>query len=125
MLKFINKYFRKIEIYKLTPAILHDKKILCYGDLYNKLNVFNSEVKKYHYKNIRCNVYTLKKIENLLKNNLLNTKNKYSRMYKEPKLLSILAFDNLMYAPFVDESVPNDCIIKLLDGHKKYIPIDE
>lgn len=119
-------FFKKSRIsYKITAEILANKKLLCYGDLFHKLNIFGNEVKKYHYKNIRCNKKTLDKIENFLRYNLLHTKNKYSKIYTEKKLASMFSFDCLIYAPFIDDSIKDDIIIKLLDNDKDFTNLNE
>ena len=101
------------------------KKPICYGDLFKQLGMVDLVQKilvdgKYHYANIRANSLTINILDTILKENLLKTKNRYSKMYRPKALESMSAFDRLMYAPKADESVPKNTIRVLLPNHKEY-----
>lgn len=110
-----------------------DKTLVCYADLYKKLGIFLkleelkvvSHESKYHYKNVRANEKTITKIEAALKNNLIKTKNKWSKVYKETKLTSMAAWDSLMFAPFCDNKIKDDVIVVLDPTNKEYTKLSE
>ena len=77
-------------------------------------------IDKYHVDNIRCNSKTYDKIMQTLKYNVVKTKNKYSKMYKEQKLHSMVAFDSLMFGPSIREDIKDDYIKIILPGDKNY-----
>lgn len=129
MLDFLRKIFKtNTKILKISDIIYSDKKIYCFGDLYQKLGLDqyieqmkkSNEFNNYHVDNIRCNSKTYTKIMQMLKHNLIKTKNKYSRMYKEPKLHSMIAFDSLAFGPSIKEDVEDNCIKIILPGDKNY-----
>lgn len=139
MFKKIKNFFnkRKIENYRIYTInydnMKNDKTILTFQDFYIKTGVMlsiekiveTSQYHKYHYKNLRANKNTCLKIRELLKHNLLNTKNKYKRMYKEKYLLNMLAVDDLYWGPYVDDSINDDKIIVLLPTHKDFVIVTE
>lgn len=112
----------------ISEAIYSDKHIYCFGDLYEKLgiNKFIEEMKakntfnKYHIDNIRCNSITYNKLMEMFKYNLIKTKNKYSKTYKEPKLRTMIAFDSLAFGPAIREEVKTNYIKVILPGDKEY-----
>lgn len=121
-------------VYKLGNLLDNpDKTLVCYSDLYKKLGLFSKleELKvsnnesKYHYKNVRANEKTITKIGLALKDNLINTKNKWSRIYKKTKLGSMAAWDSLMFAPFSDEKIKDDTIVILAPTDKDYTKFSE
>lgn len=129
MFSFIKFLFKKTtKSIKLSNIIYNDKKIYCFGELYEKLGLDtyieemkkSNEFNKYHVDNIRCNSKTYTKIIQMLKYNLIKTKNKYSKMYKEPKLNTMVAFDALAFGPSIKEDIENDCIKVILPGNKDY-----
>ena len=63
---------------------------------------------------------TYDKIMQTLKYNVVKTKNKYSKMYKEQKLHSMVAFDSLMFGPSIREDIKDDYIKIILPGDKNY-----
>lgn len=108
-----------------------NKKIICYVDLYNLFGVMpyiedmveKSEFRKFHNKNIRANNNTIKKFDDFIRNNLIHTKNKYSKIYKEKYLLSMAAMDALEWAPFIDNSLENDIIKIVLPESKDFVKV--
>ena len=110
-----------------------NKDIICYEGLYKALGIveaidkIRSENKlgKYHYKNVRANKKTCEKIEELLKYNLLNTKNKFKKMYKEKYLLSMFSMDCLMWAPFLQDDIEDNEIVVILPENKDFINVEQ
>lgn len=110
-----------------------NKKMLCYGDFYKECGVADvlksltneSKSFKYHYANIQANTETLEKIEKILLDNLLHTKNKYSRAFKEQYLKTMAAMDNLCYSPKSNDNLEDDVIMVLLPNNPHYIKIAE
>lgn len=107
--------------------LFNDKKILSWEDVYIKTGILDhvkeindKETGKYHYKNVRANENTINKIDDFLLDNLLHTKNKYSRMYKEHYLKSKHAMDSLCWAPFSDEKIKDNVIVMLLPDNKDF-----
>lgn len=129
MLDSLKKLFKNnTKLIKISDSIYSDKKIYCFAELYEKLGLNkyieqmkkSNEFDKYHVDNIRCNSKTYAKIMQTLKYNIVKTKNKYSKMYKEPKLHSMVAFDSLMFGPSIREDVKDDYIKIILPGDKNY-----
>ncbi|MBR2240134.1 MAG: hypothetical protein IKO49_01100 [Bacilli bacterium] len=129
MLDFLRKIFKKnTKILKISDVIYSDKKIYCFGDLYQKLGLDkyieqmkkSNNFNKYHVDNIRCNSKTYTKIMQMFKYNLIKTKNKYSKMYKEPKLHSMIAFDALAFGPSIKDDIEDNYIKVILPGDKNY-----
>lgn len=108
-----------------------NKNVICYVDLYNLFGVMpyiedmveKSEFGKFHNKNIKANSNTIKKFDNFIRNNLIHTKNKYSKIYKEKYLLSMAAMDALQWAPFIDNSLENDIIKIVLPESKDFVKV--
>ena len=126
MFKLFNIFKRKVNYkdFEITPEILK-KKPLCYGELFKLLGM-EDLIKsiclneKYYYTNIRANMSTVKALDNKLEHFLLKTKNKYSKFYKEKYLKSMSAFDRLMYAPKIDNTIADNKIRILLPNHPEY-----
>lgn len=129
MLDSLKKLFKNnTKLIKISDSIYSDKKIYCFAELYEKLGLdkYIEQMKKsnefdnYHVDNIRCNSKTYDKIMQTLKYNVVKTKNKYSKMYKEQKLHSMVAFDSLMFGPSIREDIKDDYIKIILPGDKNY-----
>ena len=129
MLNSLKKLFKNnTKLIKISDSIYSDKKIYCFAELYEKLGLDkyieqmkkSNEFDKYHVDNIRCNSKTYDKIMQTLKYNVVKTKNKYSKMYKEQKLHSMVAFDSLMFGPSIREDIKDDYIEIILPGDKNY-----
>lgn len=127
-----NLFKKKYVYFNIDSNVFTSDKIpVCYNDFYVKtgVSIKIDEIRtkningKYHYKNIRANKKTIEKIENSLRSNLINTKNKWSKVYKKDKLSSMASWDFLMFAPFVDDSVPDDKIMVLEPAHKEFIEV--
>ena len=102
------------------------KKILCYADLYTSLGIIKAIQdtykgdKKYHYANLRASKHTIKKIEEVFKHNILNTNNKFKRLYKEDKLISMHLFDCMLWSPYEDCTCADNTIVLLLPNHPEF-----
>lgn len=128
--KIFNKDKKEKLIY-IDKNIYKNKKLISFWDFYQAIgvNTFIEEMikqnnfKKYHYHNIQANVDTCKKIDDFLKNNLLHTKNKYSKHYTEKVLLNMAAMDSLQWSPKMEDDIPDDTIRVILPGNKKYIEV--
>lgn len=123
----IFKLFKRKPTYKdfIIDDTVLNKKAVSYGDIFVKAGLHeyilnNYPDSKYHYKNIRANSSTVSLLDTTLETNLIKTKNKYSKFYKEKALKYMAAFDRLMYAPFVDETVPDNTLRMLLPNHKEF-----
>lgn len=115
-----------IHSYNLT-TLYNDKKVLCWEDLYKAIGIMDAvkeindkETGRYHYKNIRANEKTINKLDEFLLDNLVNTKNRFSKMYKEKYLRSKHAMDSLCWAPFSDNNIQDDVIVMLLPNNKNF-----
>lgn len=123
----IFKLFKRKPTYKdftIDNTVLN-RKAVSYGDIFIKSGLHeyilnNYPGGKYHYKNIRANSSTINLLDTALETNLIKTKNKYSKFYKEKALKYMAAFDRLMYAPFVDETIPDNTLRMLLPNHKEF-----
>lgn len=132
-MKFFNKFFKhKFEkIINIPEDIYENKKIFSHEEFYNSLGLieyFNkmseqNEFKKFHIYNVRANYKTQMKIYDFLKNNLIKTKNKYSRAYKEKALQMIAANDFLIWSPKTDENLKDNVIKIILPGHDDYTEV--
>lgn len=108
-------------------TIFSNKKVFGWGDVYEAIGMMDAvktinekETGKYHYKNVRANENTIRKIEDLTLNNLTKTKNKFSKMYKPEYLKRKHAMDSLCWAPFSDKTIKDDIIVMLLPEHKDF-----
>ena len=126
--------FKKDEkLYTITKAILDDKKIICYYDLYTKIGIAvdieemikQNEFRKYHYQNIQANYKTIRKLDELIRFNLVNSKNKYTRMYNKQYLASMAAMDGLQWSPKVNNSLEDDVIRVILPNNKEFVNVTE
>lgn len=124
-----NKSFVKINLSKKLYA---DKTLCTFSDFYKAAGilVYTTEMSKnqggkYHVDNIRTNKKTYEKIERILHTNMLSKKNKWAKMYRSNKLETEHSFDCLLFAPKIDESVPNNVIYIYLPGHKEYKTIKD
>lgn len=125
---FKNLFSKKTLSFKITDEVMKNKRILFYEDLFKVLGMTaaieelraENENKKYDYKNIRANNCTIQKINAFLTNNLVYTKNKWSKMYKEQKLHVIASFNQLMWSPFTDNTIADDEIVVLKPNHKNF-----
>ena len=130
--RFLNLFKNKKHVFiRIDENLYKNKEIMCYIDLYNLFGVMSyiedmvekSEFKKFHNKNIRANSITIKKFDDFIRNNLIHTKNKYSKIYKEKYLLSMAAIDALQWAPFIDNSLENDIIKIILPESKDFVKV--
>lgn len=104
--------------FEITEDIYKNKKLLCLEDVYTELGMLPdlntvaglSSTEKFDYHNIRANKDTQDKIYDAIKYNLIKTKNKYSRAYKEKYLESMCAMNFLCFSPFTDNTIPNEII---------------
>lgn len=128
---FKNLFSKKTVSFKITDEVMKNKRILFYEDLFKVLGITTvleelraeNENKKYDYKNVRANNCTIQKINAFLTNNLVYTKNKWSKMYKEQKLHVIASFNQLMWSPFTDNTIADDEIIVLKPKHKNFTQV--
>lgn len=128
---FKNLFSKKTLSFKITDEVMKNKRILFYEDLFKVLGMTaaieelraENENKKYNYKNIRANNCTIQKINAFLTNNLVYTKNKWSKMYKEQKLHVIASFNQLMWSPFTDNTIADDEIVVLKPKHKNFTQV--
>ena len=119
--------FKRKPKYKefVVDSYILKQKPFCYGELFKALGM-DILVKdlctngKYHYANIRANKATIESFDKMLKENLIKTKNKYSKLYRPKALESMSSFDCLMYAPKEDNTVADNIIRVLLPNHKEY-----
>ena len=119
--------FKRKPKYKefLIDDYILKQKPYCYGELFKALGM-DILVRglciegKYHYANIRANRSTIDSIDKMLTENLIKTKNKYSKLYRPKALESMSAFDRLMYAPKEDAVVKDNVIRVLLPNHSEY-----
>lgn len=138
MFSFITKIFKKIKcepdfaIIKIDYSLLKKKKdVLGYEDVYKKIGVWNyilqlievNKFKKFHYKNIQANMNTYKKLQEILRDNLLHTHNKFSRMYKEKYILSMQAWDSLQWSPYTNETIQDDEIKIILPNNPEFVNV--
>lgn len=124
-----NKFFVKIS---LSKELYANKTLCTFSDLYEASGVVvyitemsKNQEGKYHVDNIRVNKKTYEKIKEILHTNILSKKNKWAKMYRSKKLETEHSFDCLLFAPKIDESVPNDVIYIYLPGHKEYKTIKD
>lgn len=128
---FKNLFSKKTLSFKITDEVMKNKRILFYEDLFKVLGMTaaleelraENENKKYNYKNVRANNCTIQKINAFLTNNLVYTKNKWSKMYKEQKLHVIASFNQLMWSPFTDNTIADDEIVVLKPNHKNFTQV--
>lgn len=132
MFNFIKRFFTKDhKIYKLTNMILKDKKTFCYHDLYAKIGIMQdieemikqNEFKKYHYQNIQANYNTIRKMDELIRFNLCNRKNKYTRIYNKQRLANMAAMDGLQWAPKTNNDLEDDQILVILPNNKDFVNV--
>lgn len=127
------KLFKKEKTYvdiDVLPVFKKFKKteLLCYGDLYDKsgivefINKIGKEDKlgKYHYKNIRASRKTIEYVENIMGDNIINTKNRFSKFYKKDYLKTRIAWDNFNFAPFTDNTIVYGKIRIILPKNKDF-----
>jgi len=111
----------------------NNNKVLCYEDFYKVTGILETieEIRKannqgkYHYKNVQANSETYKKIEEVLKYNLIKTKNKFSKFYKETYLTKKFAWDCLMWSPYTNEKLQYGEIKILLPNNKEFVKVKE
>lgn len=128
----LKSYFSKNEkIYKLSKEIFDDKKIICYYELYEKLGIMKNieemiqqnEFKKYHYKNIQANYKTIVKLDEFIRFNLVNRKNKYTRKYTKQCLANMAAMDGLQWAPKINNDLQDNIIRVILPNNKEFVNV--
>ena len=131
---WLKPLFKKDEkLYTITKAILDDKKIICYHDLYTKIGIMidieemikQNKFRKYHYQNIQANYKTIRKLDELIRFNLVNSKNKYTRMYNKQHLANMAAMDGLQWSPKVNNSLEDDVIRVILPNNKEFVNVTE
>jgi len=136
MFNFVKKIFNKTKsdsvIIKIDYSLLEKQKdILNYEDVYKKIGIWNyiiqmaeeNEFKKFHYKNIQANTKTYEKLQEILKDNLLHTKNRFSRMYKEKYLLNSHALDSLQWSPYTNNKLNDDEIKIILPNNPEFVKV--
>ena len=132
MFNFIKRFFTKDhKIYKLTNTMLKDKKTFCYHDLYARIGIMKdieemikqNEFKKYHYQNIQANYNTIRKMDELIRFNLCNRKNKYTRIYNKQHLANMAAMDGLQWAPKTNNDLEDDQILVILPNNKNFVNV--
>ena len=131
---FIKRLFKKDSVYiHLPESIFKDKKILSYEDFYKKSGVleYTEKMRKenkyntYHVDNVRANNKTQQRILAFITDNVVNTKNKYSKIYTEKKLRTNISFESLIFSPSTDESVKDNYIKILKPFNKQYKQVTE
>ena len=134
MFNWLKNLFKKDEnFYKVTKTIFDDKKIICYHDLYTKIGIMKdieimitkNKFKKYHYQNIQANYNTIRKLDELIRFNLVNRKNKYTRMYNKQHLANMAAMDGLQWSPKTNNDLQDDIIRVILPNNKEFINVTE
>lgn len=111
--------------------LIKNKNLLCYEDFYKETGIMNivkdisNREGKYHYQNIQANELTIKKIDDILRNNLINTKNKFSKMYKEKYLETVSAMDRLMWSPKIVNQIDENIIKIILPNNKDFAEVKE
>lgn len=126
MLKWLKNLFKNTYIDLDVSSIYTDNKVYLYQDIYTKINFFKCIAKgPYHYKNVRANEQTIKLLNEKLEHNLFKTKNKYKRNYTDKYLQKIYGMDILVYAPYTDNSIPNNKIRIILPNNKLYEKADQ
>ncbi len=131
---FIKRLFKKDSIHIYLPeSIFKDRKILSYEDFYKKSGVleYTEKMRKenkyntYHVDNVRANNKTQQRILAFITDNVVNTKNKYSKIYTEKKLRTNISFESLIFSPSTDESVKDNYIKILKPFNKQYKQVTE
>lgn len=131
---WLKSLFKRDEkLYTITKIIFDDKKIICYYDLYTKMGIIvdikemikQNKFRKYHYQNIQANYKTIRKLDELILFNLINRKNKYTRMYNKQCLANMAAMDGLQWSPKVNNSLKDDTIRVILPNNKEFINVTE
>lgn len=131
---FIKRLFKKDSVYiHLPESIFKDRKILSYEDFYKKSGVleYTEKMRKenkyntYHVDNVRANNKTQQRILTFITDNVVNTKNKYSKIYTEKKLRVNISFESLVFSPSTDESVKDNYIKILKPFNKQYKQVTE
>lgn len=134
MFNWLKLLFKKDEkLYAITKTILDDKKIICYYDLYTKMGIIvdikemikQNKFRKYHYQNIQANYKTIRKLDELICFNLVNRRNKYTRIYNKQCLANMAAMDGLQWSPKVNNSLEDDTIRVILPNNKEFINVTE
>lgn len=134
MFNWLKLLFKRNEkLYIITKTILNDKKIICYYDLYTKIGIIidieemikQNKFRKYHYQNIQANYKTIRKLDELIRFNLVNRRNKYTRIYNKQCLANMAAMDGLQWSPKVNNSLKDDTIRVILPNNKEFINVTE
>lgn len=118
-------------IINIDENIFKDKKILCFCDLYQKLGINDyitqmtraNQFGKWHYKNIQANYETCQKLDKLIRNNLVETKNRYSKLYAKKILETMAAMDSLQCSPKISDDLIDDTIRIILPGDNNYTDV--
>ena len=135
MFELIKKLFKPKPTFIILnidyKPLKRNKNILTYESFYEAVGVWpylmemveKSEFKKFHYKNIQANTNTYKKIQEMLRDNLLHTRNKYSKHYKEKYILNMQAMDSLQWSPYTNNNLKDDEIKILFDNNEEYVQV--
>lgn len=117
-----DKTYQEFEIEKLY----NNKKLYSWEDVFKETGIFeiikslNKNDSKYHFRNIRANEKTINKLDDMLLKNLIETKNKFSKVYAKEYLKKKHSMDTLCFAPSIDESIKDDIIKLLLPNDKDF-----
>lgn len=129
-MEFLN-ILKKEVCFEIPEDLYKNKNILSFVDIYDSLGIENcinciiakTKESKLDYSNIRANEKTIQKLYDLVKENVLKSKNKkfFTKKVKE----TACAMDFLMYSPYTDDTVEDDSIVILKPNHKKYKRYEE
>lgn len=128
-MKFFKNLFKSnYKSIKITKDLFENKRICSWGEFFEASGVlkWTDEMQKaakeqtYHIDNVRVHPETLALLEAKLKENLFSKKNKYARIYRDKKLQSMHAFDNLMWAPKTDKKIAKQTVVIYLPGDKHF-----
>lgn len=123
-----NIFKKKDETYHefKVEKLYNNKKLYSWEDIFKETGLFetiknlNEGNSKYHYRNIRANEKTINKLDDMLLKNLIETKNKFSKVYTKEYLRKKHSMDSLCFAPSIDETIKDDIIILLLPNNKDF-----
>lgn len=133
LLDLLFKRDKTKKIINIPEEIYKNKKIYSHEDFYKELGLLTyfeemrkqSKFDRFHIYNVRANYDTCMRIYNFIQDNLLHTKNKYSKMYKEKPLKMIAAQDFLIWSPKTTDTLKDNIIQVILPGDKEYTEVQK
>lgn len=132
-MNLFNIFKKKDKTYKEfnVKKLYNNNKLYSWEDIFKETNILetiknlNTSNSKYHYNNIRANEKTINKLDDMLLNNLIETKNEYSKVYTKEYLRKKHSMDSLCFAPSIDETIGDNIIKLLLPNNKDFINVDK